>query len=98
MTEFEQSLASAFGEKMKQDAEFCKDIWSSLANVIWKNKDGEEYSCSFRYAGGLIAEIIGKGDYMDWYCSGPYATVSEEIEEGMKKFGWTWEHWPEDID
>lgn len=28
------------------------------------------WSCSWRYAGGIIADMQGTGDYIDWYCSG----------------------------
>jgi hypothetical protein len=28
------------------------------------------WSCSWRYAGGIIADMQGRGDYIDWYCSG----------------------------
>lgn len=92
MPDFETDLEKTFGEKMKSDDEFCSQVWSALANKIWKHdafERDEEYSCTSRYAGGLIADIIGRGSYMDWYCSGPYATVSDEIESAMKAIGWT---------
>lgn len=38
------------------------DIISRLCNQIW--------SCSWRYAGGVVADIRLEGDYIDWYCSG----------------------------
>lgn len=89
--DFEKDLADLFGEKMKSSDEFCSEIWSALANTLWKHESfkvsEEEYGCSFRYAGGLIAEII------DWYCSGPYATVSNEIDLAMKAIGWTHREW-----
>ena len=30
----------------------------------------ETWSCSWRYAGGIVADMQQKGDYIDWYCSG----------------------------
>lgn len=86
---FETLIESLFKERMKKSDEFCTEVWSSLANVIWVNAQEEDkYSASFRYAGGLISEIIGRGDYMDWYCSGPYQSVSDEISDAMRGFGW----------
>jgi hypothetical protein len=43
--------------------EFTKrDLWPILKEEKW--------SCSWRYAGGIIADMQQKGDYIDWYCSG----------------------------
>jgi hypothetical protein len=38
------------------------DTWPRLTDQVW--------SCSWRYAGGIVADMCGAGDYMDWYCSG----------------------------
>lgn len=89
MIDFELILIKYFKDRMIEDHELCKNIWSALANVTWYNPEAHiEVSYSFRAAGGLIAEIIGQGDYMEWYCSGPYATISDEIRRVMKKEGW----------
>lgn len=89
---FEQDLKFHLAEKMKESEEFCVEVWSALANVNWYHPEShDEYGCSFRYAGGLIAEILGDYsdmNYMKWYCSGPYATVSDTIARAMKKSGW----------
>jgi hypothetical protein len=43
--------------------EFTKnDVWPILSDKRW--------SCSWRSAGGIIADIRQEGDYIDWYCSG----------------------------
>ena len=47
------------------------------------------YSCSWRYAGGMIAEIRDVGeDYLDFYCSGNESIVDDEIREDLEKIGW----------
>jgi hypothetical protein len=38
------------------------DVLPILKNQRW--------SCSWRYAGGIVADMQEKGDYIDWYCSG----------------------------
>jgi hypothetical protein len=85
---FEQALRDGLGGTIKND-EIAKQLWSALANVDWYNPTTrEDASYSFRAAGGLIAELRGEGDYMDWYCCGPYAEVSDHIARVLKKQGW----------
>ncbi len=68
-----------------------KDTWAILQNIKW--------SCSWKQAGYIVADIRGDGDYLDWYCSGGWnAThdwgiteegyVSTEIAEDIGKLGW----------
>ena len=100
---FEMTIARLFGDRMKLDTNIsgwtcpddvnsiCADLWSALANVVWKHINGDTASYSFRAAGDLIAAIRGQGNYMDWYFSEPYATVSDEIARALASEGWTYE-------
>ena len=52
-------------------------------------KIDDTFSCSWRYAGGLIAQIRSKGEnYLDFYCSGNEGKVSEEIKKDLNEMGW----------
>jgi hypothetical protein len=78
----------------KNSVSYCKALYSALCNTEWQKcetwpvlKD-EKWSCSWRYAGGIIARIIEDGDYLDWYCSGNEGLVIDYIEEDLKSIGW----------
>lgn len=89
---FEMMLHRVLGDQIRQNPEIGVDLWSALANIDWYHPEsGDSASYSFRAAGDLIAAIIGKGDYMDWYCSGPYSTVSSLIARTLKKEGWIYD-------
>lgn len=64
--------------------DFQKTIFEDTPeNVVEALKDGPIYwSCSWRHAGGIIADMQEKGDYIDWYCSGiRNYSDDEEINE-----------------
>ena len=91
---FEMAVNRALGAQMREDDSLCVEVWSALANSEWKHAGGDEAGYSFRAAGDLISAVIGRGDYVDWYCSGPYAELSGRVEEAMAAEGWSWEPTP----
>lgn len=81
-------------EKCKFSANYCSKLYSALCNTSWQKTDlfsmlkYEPWQCSWRYAGGIIAKILNKGDYLDWYCGGNEGYVDEEIKRDLEKIGW----------
>ncbi len=63
-------------EKVRDRESYAQNLYAAMCNngfirleVIPVLK-GEEWSCSWRYAGGIVADMRQQGDYIDWYCSG----------------------------
>jgi len=63
-------------DKIRNNDTYAQNFYAALCNQEWREDDVWEvlrdktWSCSWRSAGGIVADIQGKGDYMDWYCSG----------------------------
>jgi hypothetical protein len=63
-------------EKARTRDDYAQNIYAAMCNMRWQRLDvfpilKEEYwSCSWRSAGGIVADMLQKGDYIDWYCSG----------------------------
>ena len=89
-------------------AAMCNNVFQR--NEVWPRLKDEYWSCSWRSAGGIVAELRGQGDYIDWYCSGiigvgeadsfqgyvSESTVTDEIRQDLFDIGWTVEPYPED--
>ena len=89
-------------------AAMCNNVFQR--NEVWPRLRDEYWSCSWRSAGGIVAELRGQGDYIDWYCSGimgvgesdsfqgyvSESTVTDEIRQDLFAIGWTVEPYPED--
>lgn len=58
------------------DDRYAQNLYAALCNNqfvkndVWPLLKDQRWSCSWRYAGGIIADIRESGDYIDWYCSG----------------------------
>ena len=63
-------------EKVRADDVYAQNLYAAMCNQEWQYQDvwtvltDKTWRCSWRGAGGIIADIRGQGDYMDWYCSG----------------------------
>ena len=63
-------------EKVRADDSYAQNLYAAMCNNGFIKMDvipilkQEEWGCSWRYAGGIIADMQQKGDYIDWYCSG----------------------------
>ena len=97
-------------EKVRTSDSYAQNLYAAMCNRDFQKLDvipilkSQTWSCSWRYAGGVIADMQQKGDYIDWYCSGIRGGVSydsdleeglvsegfvtEEIEKDLNKLGW----------
>lgn len=80
-------------EKVRADEVYAQNLYAALCNNQFRKlevenkpdnlvkvlKDGlPKWSCSWRYAGGIIADMREEGDYIDWYCSGINKSLTDE--------------------
>lgn len=72
-------------EKVRASDAYAQNLYAAMCNndfikrEMWPLLKEQKWSCSWRYAGGIIADMQEKGDYIDWYCSGIRGEVSQEI-------------------
>jgi hypothetical protein len=91
-------------DKVKDDV-YAQHLYASMCNNeftkndVWPILTEKRWSCSWRTAGGIIADMREEGDYIDWYCSGirdakelddtEFQALTKEQQEGYiqgKKF------------
>ena len=62
--------------KARASDSYAQNIYAAMCNMRWQRLDAfpilkdEYWSCSWRSAGGIVADMLEQGDYIDWYCSG----------------------------
>ena len=75
--------------KMRASKDYCKRFYAAMCNTdLYKVGATGEYGYSWRSAGGLIADILGEGDYLNWYCSGNEGFVDDEVQNDLNAIGW----------
>jgi len=102
-------------DKVKASDSYAQNLYAAMCNMQFQKLDvmpilkDQRWSCSWRHAGGIVADMQEKGDYIDWYCSGirhdeegitsgyvPEGQVTEEIELDLKKLGWIPVEWEDE--
>lgn len=86
-----------FKSKVLKNDHYAQNLYAALCNNDFQKLEivpilkEQQWSCSWRYAGGVVARIIGKGDYLNWYCSGirglaEYDSFAAEEHMAKKKY------------
>lgn len=75
-------------EKVRNNDTYAQNLYAAMCNMRFVRKELFPYlrqdpdkdlcSYSWRYAGGIIADMQQKGDYIDWYCSGIRGDYEDE--------------------
>jgi len=80
-------------EKVRASKSYAQNLYAAMCNngfikleVIPILKE-EEWGASWRYAGGIIADMRQEGDYIDWYCSG-MGGLNQEYEDEETNEEW----------
>ncbi len=92
----EKELLSLDGltERLHHDPDFARALYAALCNNKFRYENAESpeeyWSCSWRYAGGIVAQIQNLGgDYIDFYCSGNEGKVTPEVHALLASLGWS---------
>ena len=62
--------------KVRASKSYAQNLYAAMCNnsfqklETWPILKDEYWSCSWRSAGGIVADMRQEGDYIDWYCSG----------------------------
>lgn len=81
-------------QKVRSSDKYAIDLYAALCNNDFQKQEvlpilkDQVWGCTFRYAGGIIADMRGEGSYIDWYCSGPEGHVTDEIRNDLARLGW----------
>ena len=84
--EYDLRSSKELCDKAKQSDNYAQNLYAAMCNMTWQSREfwqelkGEVWSCSWRHAGGIIADMREEGDYIDWYCSG---IGNEEYGNGL---------------
>ena len=75
-------------EKVRASDRYAQNLYAALCNndfqknEVWPILKDEIWHCSWRFAGGIIADMRQSGDYNDWYCTGTWMAVIDDPDSG----------------
>lgn len=87
--------------KIKNRPEYRHHLYAALCNNefqpihVWPQLADYKWSCTWRYAGGIVADILDSGSYIDYYCTFDInhaeiieGVVTDEVRDDLKRLGW----------
>lgn len=95
--ENELRSSKEISDKCKASKVYSQNLYAALCNNEFKKGD-KVWDCSWRHAGGIVANLREEGDYIDWYCSGigteassyvGESFVTDEVRKDIEDLGWT---------
>jgi hypothetical protein len=78
--------------KVRESAKYSQNLYAAICNNnfikndVWPILKGETWSASWRYTGGIVADMREEGDYIDWYCSGMGGGFLLETNRGINGY------------
>lgn len=78
-------------DKVKENEYYAQNLYAAICNNdfikndVWPLLQEKTWSASWRSAGGIVANMRERGDYMDWYCSGIRGELSDEEYNQLTK-------------
>ena len=87
-------------EKVRASETYAQNLYAAMCNndfipiavipILRQSPEKDYWGASWRYAGGIVADMRQEGDYIDWYCSGirggPIEDASVQKAWDDKKF------------
>lgn len=107
--EYDLRSAKWICDKVKADNNYAQNLYAALCNNSFQKLEvmpiltNKTWACSWRYAGGIVADMQEQGDYIDWYCSGikdidikrdsypnyvNESVITDEIRRDLQLLGW----------
>jgi hypothetical protein len=75
-------------EKVRTSDSYAQNLYAAMCNMQFQKLavipilKEEKWSASWRHAGGIIADMRERGDYIDWYCSGMGGLATYDAQAG----------------
>lgn len=90
--EYDLRSSKELCDKVKARDDYAQNLYAAMCNMQFQKLDvipilkNELWSASWRKAGGIVADMQEKGDYIDWYCSGMGGLNGSYNSEGSESF------------
>jgi glucose-6-phosphate 1-dehydrogenase len=91
------TMASWLMKKVNTSSTYAQNLYAALCNNVFLfENSNEEWSCSWRTAGDIVAHMRYNESYLDWYCSGMVqqeswveeGVITNEVKSDLEVLGW----------